>query len=393
MPLSFLTKQPAARNNESSAIYLHIPFCKTKCSYCSFNSQAGKDNLIPAYLQALHRQILFMADHPWSRGRTFSSLFIGGGTPTICESRDLADLITTTLRHFHFSTNAEITVETNPNTVSEEKIVALLKAGVNRLSIGVQSFADKQLRRLGRSHSVADIKRAVSLSQKEGLTNINLDLIYGLPGQNVPQWRQSLESAMELEPSHLALYELMVEDGTPLACSLAAGKCHLPDEDDVADMEEITATLCKDGGFNRYEISNFAKPGFQCRHNIIYWKNLSWLGMGAGAVASLSGTKISHVADPATYTRLIESSQEPIAEIECLSRQALFRETVIMGLRLLEGVSISELRKRFSLTPQEYYGEELDRLISQDLLTLSGDMLRLTPTALPVANQVLSRLV
>lgn len=376
-----------------AAIYLHIPFCKTKCSYCSFNSQAGKADLIPAYLRALHCQIHFMSTHPWSRGRTFSSLFIGGGTPTICDSKDLGGLISTTLKYFHFSKDAEITVESNPNTVSEEKIVALLKAGVNRLSIGVQSFAEKHLLSLGRSHSAGDAKRAVALSQKEGLTNINLDLIYGLPGQRVTEWRQSLETAIELEPAHLALYELMVEEETPLACSLAAGRCHLPDEDDVADMEEITATLCKNSGFNRYEISNFAKPGFQCRHNIIYWKNKSWLGMGAGAVASLSGTKISHVTDPATYIRLIENKKEPIREIECLSRQAHFRETVIMGLRLLEGISISELKKRFALTPQEYYGEEIDKLISQGLLTLSGDMMRLTPTTLPVANQVLSRLV
>jgi len=376
-----------------AAIYLHIPFCKTKCSYCSFNSQAGKDDIIPAYLRALHSQIHFMAAHPWSRGRTFSSLFIGGGTPTICDSRDLAGLIATTLTHFHFTKDAEITVETNPNTVSEEKIVALLKAGFNRLSIGVQSFAEKHLRSLGRSHSADDVKRAVVLSQKEGLTNINLDLIFGLPGQKVTEWHQSLETAMELEPSHLALYELMVEDDTPLACSLAAGKCHFPDGDEVAGMEGIPATLCKDCGIERYEISNFAKPGFQCRHNNNDWKKLSWLRMGAGAVASLSGTKISHVADPATYTKLIENKKEPIGEIECLSRQALFRETVIMGLRLLKGVSISELKKRFALTPQEYYGEELNRLISQGLLTLSGDMMHLTPTALPVANQVLSRLV
>lgn len=378
---------------ETAAIYLHIPFCKNKCSYCSFNSQAGKEQLIPAYLRSLHRQIRTMAAHPWSRDRTFSSLFIGGGTPTLCDANDLAALINSTFSHFHFSKDSEITVEANPNTVSQETIVSLLEAGVNRLSLGVQSFAEEHLRSLGRSHSVKEAKQAVALAHQEGLTNINLDLIYGLPEQKVSQWRQTLETAMELEPTHLALYELMVEDGTPLAKSLATARCRLPDEDDVADMEETSAHLCRGSGFARYEISNFAKPGFQCRHNIMYWKNESWLGIGAGAVSSLSGTKITHVADLATYIQLIESQKQPISEIECLSRQAHFRETVIMGLRMLEGLSISELKKRFAISPQQYYGEELEKLLNQGLLTIAGDMLRLTPTALPVANQVLSCLV
>ena len=378
---------------ESAAIYLHIPFCRTKCFYCAFNSHAGQEHLIASYCAALHREIRRMAGHAWCRERSFFSLFIGGGTPTICSGAQLADLVTTCLASFCVTADPEITVEANPNTLSAEKLAALLAAGVNRLSIGVQSFAPAELVRLGRSHTAEDARHAFALARSAGFANISLDLMYGLPGQTTAGWRQNLETAAGLNPEHLSLYELTVEEKTPLAAMLARGEMSLPSEDEVADMEEITAELLADRGYRRYEISSYARQGYQCRHNINYWQNRSWLGLGAGATGSLSGTRVTNVADPLDYVQRIHSDQEPYRSMEGLCRQAHFRETMIMGLRMLAGVNLKELEQRFQINPLIYYGETLRKNLTVGLLVHEKGFLRLSEAALPIANQVLAQLV
>ncbi|MBI5557482.1 MAG: radical SAM family heme chaperone HemW [Deltaproteobacteria bacterium] len=393
MPPSSLNRPAGCSGVNKAGIYLHIPFCRTKCYYCAFNSHAGREAEIPAYMQALHGQIQRMGSHPWSRNRSFSSLYIGGGTPTICDSSQLTELIANSFAHFQLDAHAEITVETNPNTLSAEKLLALARAGVNRLSIGVQSFSARQLTNLGRSHTVEDVYLAFAMARSAGFSNINLDLMYGLPGQTAREWRETLETAVSLAPEHFSLYELTVEEKTPLAALIANGQCVLPTEDQVADMEEVTGELLADKGYQRYEISNYAKPGFMCRHNSNYWQNCSWLGLGAGAVGSLSGTKVSNTADPALFISRINNDEEPVSEIECLCRPAHFRETMIMGLRMLAGISVPELEKRFQLNPLHYYGKTMETLLEQDMLVLQDGWLRLSRKALPVANQVLARLV
>jgi len=379
--------------HHQAAIYLHIPFCKTKCLYCSFNSHAGRDAEIAGYLQALNSHIRSMADHPWCRSHSFFSLYIGGGTPTICDASLLNQLITNCLAAFSFCQEPEITVESNPNTLSSAKLQALRVAGVNRLSIGVQSFSPARLKCLGRSHTAEDAVLALTMARDAGFSNINIDLMYGLPGQTADEWQQTLEQAISLAPEHFSLYELMVEEKTPLAALVAGGQYQLPPEDEVADMEAVTIGLLASRGYERYEISNYALPGFTCRHNINYWQNRSWLGFGAGAVGSLSGTKVTNVADPLVYTQRINSKEEPYSEMECLSRQALFRETVIMGLRMLAGVSLQDLEDRFSLNPMDYYGATLQTLLAQGLVLLDNGFLRLSSQALPIADRVLAELV
>ncbi|MCJ7602717.1 MAG: radical SAM family heme chaperone HemW, partial [Desulfobulbaceae bacterium] len=292
-----------------------------------------------------------------------------------------------------FCRDPEITVESNPNSLSSAKLQAMSEAGVNRLSIGVQSFSPSQLERLGRSHTVQDACLAFAMARNAGFGNINLDLMYGLPGQTAKEWRQTLEAALSLAPEHFSLYELMVEEKTPLAALVAGGQYQLPTEDQVADMEAETTELLSCRSYERYEISNYAKPGFICRHNINYWQNRSWLALGAGAVGSLSGTKVTNVADPRVYARRINSNQEPYSEIECLSRPAHFRETMIMGLRMLAGISIQDMEERFHLSPVDYYGKTLQTLLAQGLVVLDNGFLRLSDSALPVANQVLAQLV
>ncbi|MBU4261620.1 MAG: radical SAM family heme chaperone HemW [Proteobacteria bacterium] len=379
--------------HHQAGIYLHIPFCKTKCLYCSFNSHAGRDVEIAGYLEALNSHIRRMADHPWCRSHSFFSLYIGGGTPTICDASLLNQLITNCLAAFSFCPEPEITVESNPNTVSSAKLQALRAAGVNRLSIGVQSFSPARLKCLGRSHTAEDAVLALAMARDAGFNNINLDLMYALPGQTADEWQQTLEQAISLAPEHFSLYELMVEEKTPLAALVADGQYQLPTEDEVADMEAVTIGLLASRGYKRYEISNYARLGFTCRHNINYWQNRSWLGLGAGAVGSLSGTKVTNVADPLIYTLRVNSNHDPISEMECLCRQTLFRETMIMGLRMLAGVSIKELEDRFALNPMDYYGATLQTLLAQGLVVLDNGFLRLSCLALPIANRVLAELV
>lgn len=389
------TTQPGpspASGQDSPGLYLHIPFCKSRCAYCAFNSRACKSPP-SAYLKALASQIRFWAGHDWCRKRHFASLFIGGGTPTIYPASDIASLVSLCLSSFRFSRDCEITVEANPNTTSARSLAELRRAGINRLSLGVQAFSGRLLDILGRSHSPAQAKAAVSWARKAGFANLNLDLMYGLPGQSLTDWRESLEIALDSGPEHLACYELTIEDGTPFARRVEEGELLLPDEDEALAMAELAGKLAGRSGLKRYEISNYAAFGRRCRHNLNYWHNGDYLGLGAGAVSCLSGFRFSQVADSGQFTRLVERELLPLREGECLPLAARFRESVIMGMRLTGGVSLARLKRRFALAPAEYYGETLDELLAQGLVAMSRKHLRLTRTGLALANQILARLV
>ncbi len=342
-----------------------------------------------------------MAAHPWAKSRNFTSLFIGGGTPTVFELEPLADLIETCLDAYTFvggdgnrqKSTPEVTLEVNPNTVSLEKLKGLRQAGVNRLSVGIQSFSDSLLKIIGRSHSASEGERAVQLAAKAGFDNINLDLMYGLPHQEFSDWRNSLQRALALPPTHLSLYELMVEDGTPFARLAQRGKLPLPHENTVLRMNAAARELLQAKGYYQYEISNFARPGYQCRHNINYWENGAYLGLGAGAVSCFTGLRIRNIADPLVYTEIMAKGKFPFHDGECLPLPAGFRETVIMGLRMTAGVSNHSLFKRFGLTPAAYYGTTIEELHKQQLIETDHGHLKLTRRGRPLANQVMAELV
>lgn len=381
-----------ASGEESPGLYLHIPFCKSRCAYCSFNSYACQSPPA-AYLAALARQIRHWADQQWCRERTFATLFIGGGTPTIYEGGELAELVRLCRTSFNFREDAEITVEGNPNTVSEQVLSALRRAGVNRLSLGVQAFSDRLLAGLGRRHTVAEAEAAIGAARRAGFTNINLDLMYGLPGQSVADWQDSLAQGLAHAPEHLACYELTIEEGTPFGRMVDTGELTLPNEEEALTMADLTHTFLAQAGLQRYEISNYAAPDRECRHNINYWRNGDYLGLGAGAVSCLSGFRFGTVQEPGLFARLVQAGELPLAEGECLPLAPRFRESVVMGLRMLEGVSFALLQRQFGLTPVEYYGKILEDLRQQGLVAVSKESLRLTEAGLPVANQVLARLV
>lgn len=284
-------------------------------------------------------------------------------------------------------------MEMNPGTVDMEKLESLREAGLNRISFGVQSFTDSELGRIGRIHSSGEAMAAVKLAGKAGYDNVSLDLMYGLPGQTASSWKHSLETAVSLGVKHLSLYQLTVEEKTPMQRMIAKGKIVLPDEDVLAAMDEITKQLIVAGGFGQYEISNYAKSGYCCRHNTAYWENREYFGFGAGAVSYQQRCRRRNVANPAGYCECIEAGKTVVIEEETLDAESSFRETVIMGLRMNRGVLVPALIQRYGIDPTNYYGNTLQKLIANNLLEQKEDFLLLTSRGRAFANLVMAELV
>ncbi|MBU0680890.1 MAG: radical SAM family heme chaperone HemW [Proteobacteria bacterium] len=375
-----------------AGLYLHIPFCRSKCGYCAFNSIAASRAEADNYLDILAREINAYALLPWSTSQTFTTVFIGGGTPSLASPEKLAEILNLCRSRFTLADQAEISMEANPDSIDQDSLTILRQAGINRLSIGVQSFNDTILKSLNRAHTGDKAIKAFETARKSGVTNINIDLIYGLPGQSLTTWQDDLVQALALAPEHLALYELTIEPDTPFARQRDNNKLTLPDEDLVADMEEATAARLSPT-YQRYEISNYARPGYQCLHNMNYWQNGSYLGLGAGAVSCFDGLRVSTEPDPHRFMDLVCRRQTPISHVECLSPKGRFRESMIMGLRLLTGVNLPDIEDRFGLTAQEVYGNLLADFTTQGLLIRQGNMIRIAANYLAVANQILSKLV
>ncbi len=375
-----------------AGLYLHIPFCRSRCGYCAFNSVAASRSAADDYLKLLAPEITAYAALPWSQSQTFTSLFIGGGTPSLASPAAVAATLALCQRHFRISPQAEISMEANPDTVDHDSLMAWQQAGVNRLSIGVQSFTDAILKGLNRAHTSQQAVQALVTARRSGFSNINIDLIYGLPGQTLAIWQHDLRQALELAPEHLALYELTIEPGTPFARAQQQKRLELPDEELVADMEEATVALLAPV-MQRYEISNYAQPGLQCSHNLNYWQNGSYLGLGAGAVSCLDGLRLSHEPDPSAFMNLVKQQKSTVISAECLSPRGRFRESIIMELRLLAGIDLPALERRLHLSAQEVYGDLLADLMDQGLLIREGNRVRLAAPYLAVANQILTKLV
>lgn len=374
-----------------NCLYLHIPFCLRKCHYCSFTSFVSSPELHSRYVQALKVEVdLINQDHD---SPPLSTLFIGGGTPTCLEAEDLLAVIDHCRKTFGFKKDAEISVEANPGTVDEHYFELLLSAGVNRLSIGVQSFNDNELQKIGRLHSRQQAIDAFYAGQKAGFTNISLDLMSGLPGQTPDSWKDSLELAVNLYPQHLSLYQLMVEEGTHLSSLQEGGKLVLPEEEKILEMDALTRTICDQKGYIQYETSNYAQKGYQCRHNINYWENLDYLAAGAAAVSFVGGVREKRVNDPKDYIDKILKGASIIEESEALDDEASFRETVIMGLRMKRGVSIENLVSRFGFTPIEYYASLLGSFIDSGMVEMTPSHVKITEKGWPFSNQIMAELV
>lgn len=374
-------------------LYIHVPFCIAKCLYCDFTSYPVNDRDVNIYLESLVREINLYGSTLADEDKTISSVFFGGGTPTTLPAASFKTVLDELGSSFSLAAGCEITVEANPGTVDGAGLALLLEAGVNRLSIGVQSFNDSLLAVLGRIHSAAQALEAVRLARKAGFDNLNLDFIFGIPGQSLPDWQETLNKAAELSPEHIAAYGLQLEEGTPLARAVARGEiCACPEEDETAMYQGAVEYLTAHG-YSYYEISNFAKPGKQCAHNLVYWLNRPYLGLGPAAHSFMGGARFSN--DPALegYSDKVSREEYPVESKTFLSAADEMSETMFLGLRLTAGVDLVQFYRRFGRRAEDVYRREIEGLIDKGLLELSGGRLRLTAMGLPLANIVFREFV
>ncbi len=397
------------------SLYLHIPFCVTKCNYCDFNTYAGIEELMPAYVSAVVDEI-GMWGEALGKGTRVPTIFFGGGTPSLLPAEDVERILGACYRGFSCDEGIEVTLESNPGDLTVERLKALLDAGVNRLSIGVQSFNDVHLAALTRRHSAMAAERAFEMTREAGFENVNLDLMFGLSNQTLDEWVDTVDRARSLGPEHLSLYALTVEEGTPLARDVARGATADTDPDMAADMYLYAVRALGESGYGQYEISNWAKPERECRHNLVYWRNGSYLGIGAGAHSFLGGCRFWEEKSPRRYVTKVgelksrggwgglstedaEAMSEaltgggPVSEVEVISEMLEMGETMMLGLRLLDGVSGEGFRERFGKSLESVFGADLRDLEGLGLLEKEGDRWRLTVRGRLLGNEVFQRFV
>ena len=369
-------------NASTIALYLHIPFCKQKCAYCDFTSYAGHEADIMRYCDALAREIA--AADRWF-GRTVHSVFFGGGTPTLLHGEQIAMLLDGLRNAFTFTKDIEITMEGNPGTLTRQNAALYRGAGVNRFSLGAQAKQPHLLESLGRIHQWRDVEESVPLLREVGFCNINLDLMFGLPGQDTTDWSDTLQGALALGPEHLSCYGLQVEEGTPLAARCEA----LPEEDEERGMYALARSVLSDAGFAQYELSNFAKPGKECRQNMTYWTRGDYLGFGCAAHSLMGDQRWSNTPSLPDY---LAGQSLIIEETRIDAAEARF-EALMLGLRLTEGVSSAEFARRYGCNISRLWGERLAVLCERGLVEWAGERLRLTERGMDLQNSVLVALM
>ncbi|MCO5203573.1 MAG: radical SAM family heme chaperone HemW [Anaerolineae bacterium] len=390
-------KARLAMPTPSLSLYLHIPFCAHRCSYCDFNTYTSLDDLKEPYARALADEIRQVAG---DERRAAHTIFFGGGTPSLMSAESLGQILDAVADCFDLAPDAEISMEANPGTVDAEYLAAVRALGVNRLSFGVQSVISAELMLLERRHDFQTVVNAITMARAAGFDNFNVDLIYGVPGQTLATWQQSLEAVLALNPPHVSLYCLTIEPGTPMQRWLNSGQIEPPDPDLAAEQYEMACIAMADAGLVHYEISNWALPGRECKHNLSYWRNNEYLGLGAGAHGHAAGYRYWVVKQPRVYIRRIAEQQGhypwsgALADKIQLSAEDQIGDTMITQLRLLqEGVSLTDFATRFGRTPYDVYGPTLAQLIDWGLLTESGGNLLLTERGWFLSNQVFHRLV
>jgi len=376
---------------QTLGIYIHVPFCEHKCYYCDFYSivagaHADFAGVVSSYLVSLRKEALLYQSQ-WA-GHYFNSLFLGGGTPTILPAEDLAELVTFSRTELPLSPQAEITVEANPNTLSYEGLKLLGAAGVNRISLGAQAFQDSLLRTLGRLHSADQIISSVKRIRRAGIGNVNLDLMFGLPGQTMGDWVDTLEQALALEPEHFSCYSLILEEGTPFADWERAGLLKLPSHDLQAEMFETAIRILTAAGYVHYEISNFSRPGRQSRHNLLYWYNQPFLGLGPGATGYLGRIRYTNAPDVWGYIHDIGEGKLPTRSSISVTLEEEMDETMMVGMRLLAGVSEESFRLRYGVSYFDVYPEQIADLMARGLVEHTDGHLRVTKRGLFLENLV-----
>ena len=373
--------------SQDIALYIHFPFCHRKCRYCSFISYSNRESDIPTYLNALKRELAQCADN--SR---VTSIYFGGGTPSLLGPDQFADLLSAIHSLFVVDEAAEITIEANPGTVDEPYLSAIRRLGVNRLSLGVQSLNNDELALLGRIHSADEAREAIGCARKSGFDNMSIDLIYGLPGQTIAQWQSTLEEVIDLSPEHLSLYPLTLECDTPLYEAIESRELPAISPDLVADQYELAEDLLAINSYQHYEISNWAREGQECRHNLTYWRNSPYLGIGVAAHSYVGGRRYSNTSNLDSYLHTFENNLPFVLDIdEDIEPELQLSETVILGMRLRDGININDISDRYGMNLLWRYGHAVNELTDWGLLECVDQCIRLTRRGRLLGNEVFWR--
>ena len=381
-------------------IYLHIPFCGRKCPYCDFNTYTGLESRIPEYMDALREELtLHASEHGNEAGGGLDSVYFGGGTPSLLPPEQVSDTLTHIDQLFGLSAAAEISFEVNPGTVDLKKLHGYRSAGVNRLSIGCQTFRPQQLLELGRDHTVDDTTQTLTQAKEAGFRSISIDLMYGVSDQRVDHWSADLDMALSSGADHLSLYNLTIEEGTPFAKRREAGHLPLPPEESLRTMYMMALERAMAHGFERYEVSNFARQGHQCAHNKLYWEGSSWLGVGAGAHGFIAADGSPHfgrrwwnLRNPQTYIATVRAGSLPEDGGEDIDAHKSITEELLLSLRTSTGLQRSRFISRFGFDAVEFLGERLEPLLADGVIEVSEAALRITQAGVIVTDYVIGRL-
>lgn len=376
---------------ESISLYIHIPFCIRKCLYCDFLSFSNMDSYFSEYTDVLCSEIKEL--HNEISDRNVSTIFIGGGTPTILRSKEIGKIIDTVLNKCDVSDNAEITIESNPGTLDACKLRELNQMYINRLSIGLQAWQDRLLKKLGRIHTNLDFIKNYTEAREAGFKNINVDLMFSLPTQSIAEWHETLNNVMLLNPEHISAYSLIVEENTPFYDMRDKGIIKETDEETDRDMYYSAVNMLSENGYKRYEISNFARNGFESRHNEVYWRTQEYIGFGLGAHSYINGKRYHNTTDFGEYITSKGKRKYLVRDIEKLTEDEKQEEFMFMGLRMTEGVSEEIFKKRFSESIYDVYGNEIKELKNTGLLVADNGRLFLTDRGIDVSNQIFEKFI
>lgn len=367
-------------------LYIHIPFCKRKCSYCDFPSYAGMEALWDAYADAVVKELIMKAEA--FKGTLVKTVFIGGGTPSLIPYQYIERMMKAAYSYYQIENGCEATLEANPGTLTDEKLEAYRKIGLNRLSLGLQAGQDYLLAKLGRIHSFDDFESAVKLAQKHAIYNINADIIFGIPDQSLDDWKDTIARILPLNLTHLSCYSLKIEEGTPFGDMKEKGLlCEVEDEVD-RDMYHYAVDRLNQAGFTQYEISNFAKPHAQCQHNMNYWESGEYIGIGAGAHSFFQDRRYANTPEVESYMKGINLRAPVLSEEYVITPKERLSEKMVLGLRLNRGVNLAGLSEEFGVNLEEKYKEKIEKLFRWKLVERSGSVLKLTKRGLDLANSV-----
>ncbi|WP_195336176.1 radical SAM family heme chaperone HemW [Paraclostridium bifermentans] len=367
-------------------LYIHVPFCAQKCYYCDFNSYKINSNQKKEYLINIEREMKFYEGE--FKDKCFDTVFFGGGTPSILTVDELKELVNNINENFNIKKDAEITIECNPGTINREKLEAMKKMGINRLSIGLQATQNYHLKSIGRIHTYEEFEKNYYDALDIGFKNINIDLMYALPNQKTQEWKDTLDKIIKLNPSHISAYSLILEEGTKLYDMYQNKEFELLDEDTDINMYNYTIDTLKRHGYNQYEISNYSKEDLECKHNIIYWKCDNYLGLGPGASGFVGDTRYSNIEDICEYNKCIMQNIRPVSEEIELTKKDKIEEFIFMGLRMNEGINIDVFKERFDTDFYDIYQEVMDNLIKRELVRFDGKNISLTQKGREISNSV-----